>query len=99
MKSVTPKARAALSAKMKVVRNDPEVRRRVSDATKKAMRDHGERTPDLQLFLDAWTWADSWARGQLLSQNIRERFFEKLLLRLFVDCVYETKSALEGAAR
>ena len=99
MKSMTPEARAALSAKMKVVMNDPEVRRRVSDATKKAMRDHGERTPDLRLRLDAWTWTRSWAREQLLRQNIRKRFLEELLSPLFVDRVYETKSALEGAAR
>jgi len=99
MKSMTLETRAALSAKLKVVMNDPEVRRRVSDATKKAMRDHGQGTPDLRLLLDAWTWAHSWAREQLLRQNIRKRFLEELLSPLFVDRVYETKSALEGAAR
>jgi hypothetical protein len=98
MKSMTPEARAALSAKMKVVMNDPEVRRRVSDATKK-VRDHGERTPDLRLLLDAWTWTRSWAREQLLRQNIRKRFLEELLSPLFVDRVSETKSAPEGPAR
>jgi len=99
MKSMTSEARAALAAKMKVVINDPEMRRRVSDATKKAMRDIAERTPDLRLLLDAWTQARPWAREQFLRQNIRKRFLEELLSPLFVDRVSETKSATEGPAR
>ena len=96
MKSMTSEARAALAAKMKVVINDP---RRVSDATKKAMRDTAERTPDLRLLLDAWTQARPWAREQFLRQNIRKRFLEELFSPLLVDRVYETKSAPEGSAR
>jgi hypothetical protein len=72
MKRMTPEARAALSAKMKVVMNDPEVRRRVSDATKEAMRNHAERMPDLRLLLDAWTRARPWAREQFLRRIILE---------------------------
>jgi hypothetical protein len=99
MKSMTSEARAALAAKMKVVINDPEMRRRVSDATKKAMRDIAERTPDLRLLLDVWTQAPPWAREQFLCQNIRKRFLKELLSPLFVDRVCETKSAPEGPAR
>jgi hypothetical protein len=67
--------------------------------TRAAMRDHGERTPDLRLLLDAWTWSCSWPPEQLLRQNIRKRFLEAQVSPLLVDRVYETKSPLEGAAR
>jgi len=79
--------------------NDPEMRRRVSDATKMATRDIAEWTPDFRLLPDAWTQARPWAREQVLRQIIRKRFLEELLSPLFVDRVCEKESGPEGPAR
>jgi hypothetical protein len=67
----TPQMRAAMSAKMRVVMNDPAVRRRVSDGTKAGMRAAAEEElPELILLRTAWA---------LSRPPVRKRFIDALL--------------------
>jgi hypothetical protein len=64
----TPEMRAALSAKMRVVMNSPDVKRRVSDGTKKGMEAIAADLPEKRALLAAWRQAGPWARKQFLSE-------------------------------
>jgi O-methyltransferase involved in polyketide biosynthesis len=75
----TAQMRAAMSAKMRVVMNDPAVRRRVSDGTKAGMRAAAEELPELTMLRTAW------ARSR---PSVRKRFIDELL-----SAVYATPPA------
>ena len=71
----TPQMRAAMSAKMRVVMNDPAVRRRISNGTKASMRAAAEEElPELTLLRTAW------GRSR---PSVRKRFIDELLSAVY----------------
>jgi hypothetical protein len=67
----TPQMRAAMSAKMRVVMNDPAVRRRISSGTKAGMRAAAEgELPELMQLRAAWAGC---------RPSVRRRFIDELL--------------------
>jgi hypothetical protein len=70
----TPEMRAAMSAKMRVIMNDPAVRRRISEGTKAGMLAAADELPELILLRNAW--------GRC-RPSVRKRFIEELLSAAF----------------
>jgi hypothetical protein len=67
----TPEIRAAMSAKMRLIMNDPAVRQRVSEGTKAGMRAAAEEElPELMQLQAAWAGS---------RPSVRKRFIDELL--------------------
>ena len=72
----TPEMRAAMSAKMRVIMNDPAVRHRVSEGTKAGMRAAAEELPEFILLRTAW--ANS-------RPSVRKRFIDELFAAAYAS--------------